>query len=129
MNEVIEKFREVLTRVARERGSWTFAGLIEREEAPYKLDIVLAGSWISNEREFLDYFIDKMKQIFSDAEFIRFARIVILNPQGEFLQEFNRIIGPLSKDTDVTNIRIADANVRWGHLFATRSLPEFMAVA
>src|SRR5437867_21196 len=120
MNETIKKFGAIIAEVAREKGELQFAGLIEREEAPEKLDIVIAADWITNERQFLDYLVEKLKKAFTVAEFLKFARIVVLNPDGEFLREFNRIIGPLGTDQDVANTRIADAFVRWGHLFATR---------
>lgn len=124
MNDIIENFRTVIEEIAQEKGELEFAGLIEREQAPEKLDIVIAANWISNEREFLDYLVAKLKRFFSDKEFVQLGRIVVLNPRGEFLQEYNRIIGPLLKDQEVSNMRIADAFVRWGHLFAITKTPQ-----
>jgi hypothetical protein len=129
MNELLKKFKEVLVKVSQERGPLKFAGLIERQEATYKLDIVVAAVWIDNEREFLDFFVEKMSSVLSKSEFTRFARIVIVRPDGEFLQAIDRMYGPITRDRDIANTRIGEINIYWGHLFDTADLVEEMAVA
>jgi hypothetical protein len=122
MNELIERIKRIIEEINRERGPFTFAALVDRSDNPVpgKYDLLVSAPWIGREKAFYEYLKPKLSSELRDTEWLRLARVLVLNPSGEFLREFQQVIGPVTKDRDVQNVRVADIDVRYAHLFATQ---------
>jgi hypothetical protein len=121
MRKFIERLGKVLEEVQTERGPIDFAALIEREETPGKYDLVISAEWITNEKPFYELIASKLSRSLTDADWQLYSRTVVLDPHGEFMQEFSRVIGSRARANDLTNVRIANINALYVHLFPTLS--------
>ena len=120
MNEFFNRIRKVISEVTTERAPFEFAAIVDRLDNPIpgKYDLLLSAPWIERERAFDEYFFSKLKK----EDWKKLSRVIFLNPLGEFMAEFQQVIGPLGRDRDLQNVRIGDIDVRYAHLFATHSL-------
>jgi hypothetical protein len=114
-----EKIRNILVEVSRDN-KFDFAAIIEREDASGRWDLAISAKWI-DEYPFLETIAPKLSAMLSDSELINLGRIVVLNPDGEFMQEYNQRIGPTDKDRDLFNITIAGIPVRHAHVFGAQA--------
>ena len=120
MREFIDRLGQVLDELEEERGPIDFAALIEREETPTKYDLVVAADWINDEMPFYKLVANKLNRILTDEDWYKYSRTVVLNPKGEFRQEFLRI-EPIAREKDMINFRVANVNVLYAHLFPTHA--------
>ena len=123
MIDIVNKFREILLEIELDKQqNFDLVALIEPEDNFGKLDLVLSANWISeNEKHFLDYLYPKISKKLGLLELLKFSGVVILNPSGEFMQWYKNAIGPIVKDQEYTNSRIANIDVRYAHLFALQN--------
>ena len=129
MNEFIERIRRIIEDVNRERGPFTFAALVDRSDNPVpgKFDLLVSAPWIGRDKEFYEYLKPILSGELREIDWLRLARVLVLNPSGEFLRDFQQVTGPLTNDKDIRNVRIADIDVRYAHSFAIP--PNIMAHA
>jgi hypothetical protein len=96
----IEKFRRVMQDMGAERGEFVFFGLLLREEAPDKWDLVISAPWLEVDKlKALREFVEKATAILGSQELLTLSRIVTLNPDDPHLNAILQAIqvdnGPL----------------------------------
>jgi hypothetical protein len=121
MREFIERLNKILNEIETERGPIDFAALVEREETPGKYDLLVSAPWITREKEFYQYLAAKLRSTLTDADWYLYSRAVVLNEDGEFVQELSRLAGLLGREKDMINFRVANVNVLYAHLFPTHA--------
>lgn len=89
MLSLVGKLREVRAEIDAERAGIVLLALFEREDASGKWDIIFSATWIGrseSERPALDYFIGKLRPRLTLPELIAISRIVVFQPDEEFVQ-------------------------------------------
>ena len=113
------KIRKVLSDAYGGK-KFDFAAIIEREDAGERWDLAVSADWI-DEYDFIETVAPKLSEVLSDSELIKLGRIVVLNPMGEFMQEYNQRIGPVTEDRDLFNITFGGIPVRHAHVFGAQT--------
>jgi hypothetical protein len=121
MTRLIEKLREIVKEIETEKGPLTFAAVVERQESPGMFDFVLSAPWINDNYEFYTYLSPKFKRDLTREEWGEFARTTAIDPEGDFLEDFYRVVGHVTKEENIRNLRIANVDVRYAHLFPTHA--------
>jgi len=115
-----ERIRKVLAEAYGEK-KFDFSAIIEREDAGARWDLAVSAKWI-NDHDFIETMAPILPKVLSDSELIRFGRLVVLDPDGEFMDEFNQRRGPNRKDDrDFCNLLIAGIPVRRAYVFGSES--------
>src|SRR5262249_30012541 len=69
-----------------EKGAFEFFGLLLREEAPNRWDLVLAAPWLKpHNLKSLEFIADHLRSILKLEEMVMLSRIVILGPDSPVL--------------------------------------------
>lgn len=119
MTSLEDKIRKVLDEASSGK-EFILVAIIEREDAEGRWDLAASAQWI-DEYDFIETVAPKLSEVLSDSELLTLGRIVVLNPMGDFMQEFNRRIGPVTEDRDLFNITIAGIPVRHAHVFGSQT--------
>ncbi|MBI3373972.1 MAG: hypothetical protein HY017_19780 [Betaproteobacteria bacterium] len=88
-----EKFSELESHVAKERGAFALFALFMREDAPDHWDLIVSAPWaVGDKQSTVNYFIDQIKSRLGDQSLTSLSRIVVIDPQDAAVQALNRSI-------------------------------------
>jgi hypothetical protein len=91
--ELSDKFRELESGVADEKGDFVLFALFMREDAPDRWDLIIAAPWVgSDKRDAVDYFVNQIKSRLGEQTLTRLSRIVVVDPQDAAVQDLNRVV-------------------------------------
>jgi hypothetical protein len=121
MKDLTDKFREILAEIEAEKGPFFFAALIERDNTPGRRDLVVSAPWISDEYEFYKYLSPKLHNHLTKEDWFVYSRTEAIDPTDRFIQEFTRYVGPIAKEQNLLNFRIANVDMKYAHLFPTNA--------
>lgn len=87
MNELVEEFVEKLAslekEISREKGSFDLFAVFLREDVPDRWDVVVSAKWLErDEKDGLEYLVEKFKSVLTADEIKRISRIVLLDRQN-----------------------------------------------
>jgi len=106
MKELLEKLKKIEKETSAEKGNYDLFALFLREESPGKWDILVAAGWINgNNEEALKYLALKFQHSFTQNEFLKISRIVIIeenNPELPAIQQDINIEHGISEIKDAT---------------------------
>jgi hypothetical protein len=104
--ELSEKFRELESRIAEEKGDFVLFALFMREDAPDRWDLIVAAPWVGNDkRDAVHYFVSQIKSRLGEQGLTMLSRIVVVEPQDVAVQALNRAI-----QTEHGGVEIRDSN-------------------
>lgn len=91
MKEIVNKLIAIEKETSVERGEYNLFALFLREDSSNKWDILVAATWIDNNKEdALKYLAPKIQKAFTQNELLQISRIVIIedtNPALPSLQQ------------------------------------------
>src|SRR5438067_6589780 len=91
--ELTEKFAELESRIAEEKGAFALFALFMREDAPDRWDLIVSAPWVGDDkRGAVNYFIAQIKSKLGDRDLTNLSRIVVIDPQDTAVQNLNRAI-------------------------------------
>lgn len=93
VTELTEKFTELESHIAEEKGDFAFFALFLPEDAPYYWDVMVAAPWAGDDtRSTVDYFVEQIKSRLGAQVLMSLSRIVVIDPQHAAVQALNREI-------------------------------------
>jgi hypothetical protein len=119
MNDIFEHAESIIREIEQERGSFTFAGMIAREDSGGGYDLVVAAPWIDEHHDFFRYIQPKLSHWFTKSDWQKFGHVAITEPDGEFVRDFSRLSGPITREKSFYNLRVANIDVRNARIFPT----------
>src|SRR2546426_600860 len=73
--ELTEKFAELESRIAEEKGPFALFALFMREDAPDRWDLIVSAPWAGEDkRSVVDYFVGQIKSRLGEQGLTRFGR-------------------------------------------------------
>jgi hypothetical protein len=91
--ELSEKFRELESRIAEEKGGFALFALFMREDAPDRWDLIVSAPWVgSDKRNAVDYFVTQIKSRLGERDLTNLARIVVVDPHDAAVEALNRAV-------------------------------------
>jgi hypothetical protein len=84
---ILEKLSVLELSLSRDKGDFEFFGVILREDALEKWDLLVAAPWLDpNQRQSYKMLADLLQGTLSHNEYLEFSRIVILEKRNPFLE-------------------------------------------
>jgi len=91
--ELTDKFAELESYVAGEKGGFTLFALFMREDAPDRWDLMVSAPWAGGDKQStVNYLIGQIKSRLGEEGLRSLARIVVIDPHGAAVQALNRAI-------------------------------------
>lgn len=91
--EIPDKFRELESRIADEKGPFVLFALFMREDAPDRWDLIVSAPWVSSDtRDAVEYFVNEIKSQLGQGDLTNLSRIVVVDPQDAAVQALNRAV-------------------------------------
>lgn len=92
-HELSDRFRNLESRIASEKGSFALFALFMREEVPDRWDLIVAAPWIGDDRgSAVEYFVSQIKAQLGEQDLTHLARIVVVDPEEAGIQALNRAV-------------------------------------
>ena len=92
-HELSEKFRDLESRIAEDKGGFALFALFMREDVPDRWDLMVSAPWVgSNKRDAVDYFVNQIKSRLGEQDLTSLARIVVIDPEDTAVQALNRAV-------------------------------------
>ena len=92
-HELPEKFRDLESRIAEDKGGFALFALFMREDVPDRWDLIVSAPWVgTNKREAVDYFVSQIKSRLAEQDLTSLARIVVVDPEDAAVQALNRAV-------------------------------------
>ena len=92
-HELSDKFRDLESRIAEEKGAFVLFALFMREDAPDRWDLIVSASWVaSDKRDAVDYFVNQIKSRLGEQDLTSLSRIIVVDPQDDAVQALNRAV-------------------------------------
>jgi hypothetical protein len=117
----IEKLRQVMRDLSREKGEFSFFGLFLREEAPDRWDLVVSSPWLEDsDLNTLREFAEKLRAAIGEEQLLFVSRIVTLDADEPALDAVTREISVEDglvelRDADLFGHRMAQAYILRSH--------------
>ncbi len=93
VTELTEKFTELESHIAEEKGDFAFFALFLPEDAPDYWDLMVAAPWAGDDtRSTVDYFVEQIKSRLGAQVLMSLSRIVVIDPQHAAVQAVTREI-------------------------------------
>jgi hypothetical protein len=91
MKDLVAKFVELETEMAKEKGNFSLFALFLREDVPDRWDLVVSAPWFGdNQKVILDYLVNKIKSRLKDAELLLLSRIVLVSSTDPTLKAIHK---------------------------------------
>src|SRR5256886_8465019 len=91
--ELTERFAELESRIAEEKGPFALFALFMREDAPDRWDLIVSAPWAGEDKRSVgDYFVGQIKSRLGEQGLTSLSRIVVIDPQDAAVQALNRTI-------------------------------------
>ena len=92
-HELSDRFRDLESRIAEEKGGFTLFALFMREDAPDRWDLIVSAPWVGGDkRSAVDYFVEQIKSRLGAQDLTWLARIVVVDPLDAAVQALNRTV-------------------------------------
>ena len=87
------RFSELETKIAADKGGFTFFALFMLEDVPDRWDLIVSAPWTGDDkRAAVEYFVNEIKSKLGGSALIGLSRIVVVDPQDPAMQAINRAI-------------------------------------
>src|SRR5437667_2835265 len=90
--ELTEKFAELESRIAEEKGPFALFALFMREDAPDRWDLFVSAPWTGDKQGTVNYFVAQIKSTLGEPGLTSLSRIMVVDPQDAGVQAINRAI-------------------------------------
>ena len=127
--ELIDKFTELESHIAEEKGPFVLFALFMREDAPHRWDLMVAAPWAGTDRQsVVDYFASQIKARLGEQSLISLSRIIVIDPQDAAVQALNRAIQIEHGRVEVRDSDFFGQSVKHAY-FITSQRPQAPAAA
>ncbi len=105
--ELVDKFTDLESHIAEEKGPFVLFALFMREDAPGRWDLIVAAPWAGDDNQsVVEYFVGQIKSRLGDQSLISLSRIIVVDPQQTRVQAFNRAI-----QVEHGRVEVRDTNI------------------
>jgi hypothetical protein len=88
-----EKFSELESQIAADKGGFTLFALFMREDAPDRWDLIVSAPWAGEDkRAAVDYFVSEIESRLGEPGLTSLSRIVVVGPQDAAVEAINRTV-------------------------------------
>ena len=93
VSDLKEKFSELESQIAADKGGFTLFAPFMREDAPDRWDLIVSAPWTGADKQrAVNYFVTEIKSRLGEPGLTSLSRIVVVDPQDAAVQAINRAI-------------------------------------
>ena len=127
--ELSDKFRELESRIAEERGAFVLFALFLREDAPDRWDLIVSAPWIGSDNgTAVDYFVGQIKQRLGKEILTSLSRIVVVDPQADAVRAITRTVQAEHGGVEVADSVFFGLHVKHAYIITSKR-PQAPAAA
>ena len=127
-SEITDKFAELESHVAQEKGAFTLFALFMREDAPDRWDLIVSAPWTGGDKQSaVNYLIGQIKSRLGEQGLPSLARIVVIDPQDAAVQALNREIQIEHGSVEVRDRNFFGLPVRHAYIITSKRPPSAAA--
>ena len=92
-HDLSNKFRDLESRIAQEKGGFTLFALLMREDVPDRWDLIVSAPWVGTDKHAaVEYFVNQIRSQLGQQDLTSLARIVVVDPQDAAVRAFNGLV-------------------------------------
>jgi hypothetical protein len=113
----IDKLRQLMRDLSKEKGEFSLFGLFLRAEAPDKWDLVVSSPWLEEGKlKALGEFAERLAAAIGEEQLLSLSRVVTLNADDPALDAVTKAVSVEDglieiRDSDLFGLRIAHAYI------------------
>jgi hypothetical protein len=125
MKEIIEKLSKIEKETSLEKGEYGLFALFLREDSNNKWDIVVAASWIDeNKGEALKYLAHKIQQSLTQREILQISHISIIENNHHALISLQKAIHVEHGIFEIKDSIIFDVHIKHAFLITSKMVSQ-----
>lgn len=122
-SEFTEKFRELESHIAEEKGGFVLFALFMREDAPDRWDLIVSAPWVGGDKpSAVNYFVSQIKSRLGEQDLTNLSRIVVVDPQDAAVQALNRAIAIEHGRVEVTDSNFFGLHIKHAYIITSKPL-------
>jgi len=123
MKETVEKLAAKEREMAEERGAFSLFALFLREDAADQWDLVVSAPWISADKlAALKYIAGKVQQALRPDDFLKVARIVVIDEDNPALEALHRTIRVEHGTAEIRDSEFFGLPIKHAYLITSRPI-------
>ncbi len=113
----IDKLRQLMRDLSKEKGEFSLFGLFLRAEAPDKWDLVVSSPWLEEGKlKALGEFAERLSATIGEEQLLSLSRVVTLNAHDPALQAVTKTVSVRDglvefRNTDFFGVKFAHAYI------------------
>jgi hypothetical protein len=129
VSELTEKFTELESCIAEEKGPFALFALFMREASPDHWDLIVSAPWAGGDKpSVVDYFVSQIKSRLGAQVLTSLSRIVVIDSQDAAVQALNRAIQVEHGRVEVRDSDFFGQTVKHAYIIASQR-PQAPAAA
>ncbi len=129
VSDLTEKFSELESQIADDKGGFTLFALFMREDAPDRWDLIVSAPWTGDDkRGTVNYFVTQIKSRLGESGLTSLSRIVVVDPQDAAVQEINRAIQIEHGRVEVRDSNFFGLPIKHAYIITSKRPPAPAAV-
>jgi len=122
--DLVNDFSRLESRISEKKGDFTLFALFLREDVADRWDLMVSAPWVGTDRKgALQYFVDEIRSFLGPENLTVLARIVIVDPNDEAVQNLNRAISVEHGRTEVRDSNFFGLPIKHAYII-TSKLPS-----
>jgi hypothetical protein len=91
---LLEKYLTIAQTLTQEKGPFKLFALLELSNMACEWDVVLSAEWLpgKDKMETLGFVIDKIRAVLTHQEYLKIARVILLDVNEPFVKEFQKFL-------------------------------------
>ena len=123
-SELTNKFTELESHIAEEKGAFVLFALFMREDAPDRWDLIVSAPWAGGDKQsVVNYLIGQIKSRLGEQGLPSLARIVVIDPQDAAVQALNRAIQIEHGSVEVRDSNFFGLPVKHAYIITSKRPP------
>ncbi len=129
VTDLTEKFAELESRIAEEKGDFALFALFMREDSPDRWDLIVSAPWTGDDKQSaVNYFVSQIKSSLGEQGLTNLSRIVVVDPQDAAVQALNRAIQIEHGRVEVKDSDFFGLAVKHAYIITSKRSPAPAAV-
>ena len=122
--ELVQRFAQLESQIAQEKGDFALFALFMREEVPDRWDLMVSASWVGGDNSAaVDYLVAQIKSKLGDGDLVSLSRIVVIDPEDAAVQKLNRAVHVEHGNVEVRDSTFSGLAIKQAHIITSNRPP------
>jgi hypothetical protein len=115
---MLEKYLTIMQTLLQEKGPFKLFALLELSNMACEWDVVLSAEWLpgKDKMETLGFVIDKIRAVLTHQEYLKIARVILLDVNEPFVNEFQKFLEQHNNPKIIPTVEIEGVEITKGRV-------------